>query len=312
VNIYLLKAACRGVGGVWQYGILPALAVCGLFLANCAQAPERRFADLARQHGLQAGLVAAGAFRLRFYAKAGVVEDGPVDVYLEGDGLPWSSRTRIASDPTSRQAIGLRLMLQDAGPVLYLARPCYHGLQAQPPCLPELWTDRRYSETVVGAMAQGLRALLAVKAPDAPIRLIGYSGGGVLAMLLAERLTRVTAVVTVAANLDTMAWTRLHGFSPLHGSLNPARRPALPRRVRQVHLAGGADANVPLDLIKRAVNPHAGAEIYVLEGFDHACCWAKHWPELRRELNGTGDLCAGLAFASSRLVCRKLQSDSGA
>ena len=42
-------------------------------------------------------------------------------------------------------------------------------------------------------------------------------------MLIAERLENVTAVVTIAANLDTDAWTEHHKYLPMSQSLKDKR-----------------------------------------------------------------------------------------
>ena len=116
------------------------------------------------------------------------------------------------------------------------------------------------------------------------IVLIGYSGGGSLAMLVAERVPRVVAVVTVAANLDTDAWTRLHGYQPLASSLNPATRPPLPGRIVQLHIAGGEDGNVPPEIIANFVAHQHGAQLRVFKNADHACCWEQLWPQILAEI----------------------------
>jgi pimeloyl-ACP methyl ester carboxylesterase len=114
--------------------------------------------------------------------------------------------------------------------------------------------------------------------------LIGYSGGGALAMLVAERVANVSAVVTIAGNLDTEAWTRLHAYSPLSGSLNPARRAPLPSRIAQLHLTGGKDKNVPVALIEPVVRRQPHAELRVYDDADHGCCWAREWPRVLEDI----------------------------
>jgi hypothetical protein len=46
------------------------------------------------------------------------------------------------------------------------------------------------------------------------IVLVGYSGGGAVAALVAARRTDVVRLVTVAGNLDHLAWTHLHSVPP--------------------------------------------------------------------------------------------------
>jgi hypothetical protein len=84
--------------------------------------------------------------------------------------------------------------------------------------------------------------------------------------------------VTLAANLDTAAWAAAHNFSPLAGSLSPADLPRLPASIRQRHLCGGQDRDVPRVLAARCLNRHPATEVTVLPGFDHRCCWAQAWP----------------------------------
>lgn len=202
-----------------------------------------------------------------------------VHVYLEGDGLPWVTRTRVARDPTPRTPLVLGLMAKDSAASLYLGRPCYHGPAQSAGCSPWLWTHGRYSETVVDSMVAALHHALGSES-KARITLIGYSGGGVLAMLMAARTENVQAVVTIAANLDTDAWADYHGYSRLNGSLNPAAQPPLDARVRQIHLAGGRDNRVPAHLAQLAAVRQPNTEILTVPGFDHICCWELAWPSI--------------------------------
>jgi hypothetical protein len=245
-----------------------------LFVLGCAgtaSGPD----DLARQHGLESAWVRGQGFRHRVFRRG--ADHGPLHVYLEGDGRPWLTRRQINTDPTPRRALALRLMLRDPAAGLYLGRPCYHGSASDPGCSPWLWTHGRYSEPVIASMAA---ALDRTAGANRKLILIGYSGGGTIAMLLAQRLPNVTQVVTVAANLDTAAWTRHHGFSPLTGSMNPAEMAPLPTHIAQLHLAGGRDRNVPPRLSARAGARQAGTGLRIIRDYDHRCCWERDWPTL--------------------------------
>jgi hypothetical protein len=113
-------------------------------------------------------------------------------------------------------------------------------------------------------------------------------------MLLAQRLEGVGRVVTIAANLDTDAWTGLHGYSPLAASLNPMTEPPLPDDVSQLHLAGGLDWKVPPAQIESALRVEADAELAVLPGFDHHCCWESIWPAVLDAVRAREDVCGYL------------------
>jgi len=113
---------------------------------------------------------------------------------------------------------------------------------------------------------------------------IGYSGGGVLAWFLAQRIPEVEALVTIAANLDIDRWTDIHRFSRLEGSLNPAAGPPMRAGVEQWHLVGRQDRKVPPWILgPLAVKLGAKARVR-LAASDHDCCWLDLWPDLLREL----------------------------
>ena len=201
-------------------------------------------------------------------------------VYLDGDGTPWAGATP-AADPTPRHPLVLELMRLDEDASLYLGRPCYHGLAGDPGCTPALWTSDRYSDAVVSSMAAALRTHLASRGVDR-LAFIGYSGGGTLAMLLAPRFGETAAVVTVAANLDTEAWTAHHRYVRLTGSLNPAAQPSLLPHVYQRHYVGARDRVVPPQTLSgRAVDR---AALVVVPEFDHVCCWPRLWPSVLADL----------------------------
>ena len=82
-------------------------------------------------------------------------------------------------------------MNQDRQSSILLGRPCYYVQNNN--CDPSLWTNARYSERVVDIMAYAIRDFI-TRFEISSVRLIGYSGGGSLAMLLATRITEVEYV----------------------------------------------------------------------------------------------------------------------
>jgi pimeloyl-ACP methyl ester carboxylesterase len=146
-------------------------------------------------------------------------------------------------------------------------------------CQPELWTVGRYSEPVVASMTVATRRLIESGGHDGAL-LIGYSGGGALALLVAERLELVHAVVTLAANLDIDAWTTLHGYSPLATSINPVTVAGTRIGLRHRHLTGAEDGNVPPVVQRRLMEQLPADSFRTVAGFDHRCCWVERWPEL--------------------------------
>ena len=198
-------------------------------------------------------------------------------IYLEGDGSPWRTRTDVSADPTPRDPVALALMGRDSKPAFYLGRPCYNGLAGAPDCNAALWTNRRYGPEVIDSMEAALSRLIA-PTPDAALIFIGYSGGGTLAMLLAERFAQTGAVITIAGNLDINRWTEHHGYSPLVGSFDPAKRQPLPAKIAQIHYVGGRDTVVPSRLTRAFVKDQDGNAVLVEhDDFGHHCCWVSEW-----------------------------------
>jgi dienelactone hydrolase len=188
----------------------------------------------------------------------------------------------VSVDPTPRTPFALELMARDTGPRLLLGRPCHGEPKDEPGCDPLVWTHRRYSPEVVASMVAALRGFLA-QHPYRRVVLVGYSGGGTLAWLMAPRVPQAAGVVTIAANLDIDLWTSLHHYSPLAGSLNPALLPALPPSIAQTHYAGGSDRNVPPAVGESFRRAHPEARVVIIADFDHECCWIERWPELVAE-----------------------------
>ncbi len=256
------------------------LVISTLLLLSCTT-PVERLEEQAKQFGFKRELWQGTVFKHVIYRNG--IQGEKLHVYLEGDGTPWLNRYRIAPDPTPRNPLALALMAQEKAASLYLGRPCYHGQSQEPPCNPLLWTSHRYGPEVLDSMATVLSKILAIT-PYTDMVLIGYSGGGALAMLLAERFEEVSAVVTIAGNLNSQAWTAWHGYSPLYGSFNPATRPPLSPGIVQWHFAGGRDRNVPPAIVQSVISQQHSAQWVVIEKFDHQCCWRRLWPSILERL----------------------------
>ena len=102
-----------------------------------------------------------------------------------------------------------------------------------------------------------------------------------MAALVASRRSDVKCLVTIAAPLDTDAWTDAIGVSRLSASLNPADFAARLKGLPQTHFRGGADAVVPLRSIGAFMSTNGDAVLVDMPGFDHDCCWEREWAALR-------------------------------
>lgn len=255
-----------------------SLAGLALLATACADSGWRRYAD---PHWLDRVETGAG-FQHRVLFKPGLGDE--LHIYIEGDGSIWRDADSLFADPTPARPLTLQLMQRDPAPALFLGRPCYFAT-GDDQCAPHWWTSARYSQavvtsmnTVAGRWAQSYQGIV----------LIGYSGGGTLAALMAASLSP-RALVTLAGNLDTGAWTRHHHYhaNVIGESLDPARQPPLPANIVQWHYAGADDDNVLWPWIEAFSARQAGAHFDRLEGFDHHCCWIQRWPSLLAPLAAT-------------------------
>lgn len=254
-----------------------ALCLVLFIMVQGCTSPGARVDQVAAEFGFSRELIQGTDFLHVVYRNDSGREAGPLHIYLEGDGSPYLDRRWVSPDPTPRNPLMLQLMALDPGPSVYLARPCYNGRATAPPCDSTLWTEARYSAAVVDSAVAVARRLLSQRQQQA-LFLIGHSGGGTLAMLMAAQLPETRAVITLAGNLDTDAWTQYHGYESLRDSLNPAQRPPLDKRILQLHLVGTDDDNIPPPMLLSATQRQWRAQVGTVEGFDHSCCWPQLWP----------------------------------
>ncbi|MBF0614864.1 MAG: alpha/beta hydrolase [Magnetococcales bacterium] len=263
--------------------LLCTLAACAGFWSS----PTERLLALAAQHQLQKITLSAGPFQLTGFLRNPETEVRILRIYLEGDGLAWSNRTTLSPDPTPTDSPVLTMMIRDPAPTaLYLSRPCQlvGGITAG--CPPQYWSTHRYAPEVVTAISTAIDQIK--QQVDAQqIGLIGYSGGGVIAALLAANRQDVAWWITIAANLDLETWTRHHGVSPMPESLNPTQVIDRLASTHQIHFMGGRDQQVPETVTRAYLNRLPATtplQTHLVPEFDHACCWADHWLELLTRL----------------------------
>jgi pimeloyl-ACP methyl ester carboxylesterase len=262
----------------------------GLFLvllAACSDTEDLRAqADaLARSRGLHPEIVSTSRFKIMTYGRLAAPGEVTI-VYLEGDGSAWRNRYQPSPDPTPHNPLALELALRDsAANLLYVARPCqFVSRERDPNCEVDYWTDRRFAPEIIQSINEVVDNWKR-QAGGGPIRLVGYSGGGGIAILLAAERSDVVDIRTIAANLDIALFTQIHKVSAMKGSLNPAGVALRVARIPQLHLVGGEDDIVPAsiaDSFYEAAGRSPCIRVVVIPGFDHGGAWAEAW----REWNG--------------------------
>ncbi|MEO8440911.1 MAG: alpha/beta fold hydrolase [Betaproteobacteria bacterium] len=207
-----------------------------------------------------------------------------VTIYIESDGAPWRLPDEPPADPTPLKPFVMRMAIADiSSATAYLSRPCqYLSEAARRDCDPRLWMQARFSGEAVAATNQAVDQIK-TSTGAVTVNLVGYSGGGAMAALIAARRKDVNCLVTVAAPLDTNAWTDALGVSRLASSLNPVDSAANLRKVRQTHFRGLRDKLVPPATVNRFIEgAQPAAAVIDMPDFDHQCCWSEEWRELSR------------------------------
>lgn len=204
-------------------------------------------------------------------------------VYIEGDGFAWKSRTQPSDDPTPRNPIGLMLAATDKNQnVLYIARPCqFIGPPLPAHCDKRVWTSDRFSPSVIDAMNDALSQFVK-QYPGVKLELIGYSGGGNIAAILAERRIDVRSLRTVAGNLDVAYVNAIHHVSAMPDAVSAIDRASALRTMPQLHFSGDADKTVTPEVAQRFQRAVGGtcSQVDIVSNMTHGSDWAAIWPQL--------------------------------
>ena len=217
-------------------------------------------------------------------SKTQVGPESDLTIYIEGDGAHWLLQMAPPPNPTPRKSLVVSLATQDQSPfILYLARPCqYIDIAQFKDCDPSVWTEGRFSSAVIqlanDAIDKVLRDLPAVQ-----LNLVGHSGGGTLATLIASTRNDVRCLVTLASPLDISAWARTLSVAPLFLSKNPADPNIQLKNIRQTHFFGENDSIVTRESIGNYRNFSEKTDFIVIPGFDHTKAWADQWAILQKK-----------------------------
>jgi len=267
---------------------LPGIYIL-LFITACTPLSllkgRNEVAETIAQSGqLTASYADTGKFILKTFHKGLDSGTESLHVYIEGDGYAWKRRGRISDNPTPKNPVTLRLAARDPSPaVIYIARPCqYQAKENSSDCNVRYWTSHRYSEDVVAAINQVITQAV-TKTRAKQVGLIGYSGGGTIAVLIAARRDDIDWLVTVVGNLDHTLWTEIHNVTPLTGSLNAADFADHIGLLPQMHFVGGKDKIVTADILNSFIGrmkTDVDARFTIIPDYDHTCCWEQNWPEL--------------------------------
>lgn len=271
--------------------VLPFLLMAGCVTVTAHVEQRIELARSIAQAGhFKERIIDTGLFKIAAYERVSS-NSKTATIYIEGDGFAARSPDRLSNNPTPKNPVALRLAAADNSEnVIYLARPCQYVTDTK--CTEDYWGNKRYAPEIMTAMSTALdniKQLYQLENFD----LVGFSGGGAIAALVAAERNDIASLRTVAGNLDTDAWVKNLHVSPLVGSLNPADIAPKLVNIPQLHFIGTDDTTVPeivsSSFAKKSGHPNCIA-IMRVEGASHTEGWVKKWTHLLQEpLNTCGN-----------------------
>ena len=226
--------------------------------------------------------IPAGAFTLASWKKINGKE--PIHIYIEGDGFIRLNAYTPSDNPTPINPVAFKLATLDSAPnVIYLARPCQYMTGSENnSCPSSYWTHKRYSPEVIESFNIALDQIKS-RYQTTGFHLIGFSGGANIAGLIAERRTDILSLRTVAGNIDTDYFNKMHNANPMPDSLNMATHAPLIAQLPQRHFIGGQDKTVPNAVFESYRHMEGSSHctsMTLIESAEHTKGWTEHWADL--------------------------------
>ncbi len=248
------------------------LLMCALVLGLGACATENPLKDLRFQP------ISSGNYTVASWYKI-TKPTLPLKVYIEGDGHAFDGRGLPTSDPTPEGLFLRKLAVDDTSPnVVYLARPCQYLMGKN--CSQKDWTSGRFSPEIVDSMEASVGALMK-KSRSGQVILVGYSGGAMIASLIAARHPdQVKELITIAGVLDKDKWTAYHGDAPLSDSVNLDLSKL--KGIKQTHYVGAKDKVVPPELALDILGQN-NSDVVIVKGASHGKGFDKIYSKVWRE-----------------------------
>ena len=237
---------------------------------------------IASKAGFTKEIIKAHDFTLMTYQRFNRHSD-KISIYIEGDGRAWETKHRLSIDPTPMNPMALRLAAVDpADNVAYIARPGQYPFSGAPGCDSRYWSGSRFSREVIDSFNNVIDGLKD-RSLAQHVALIGFSGGGAIAILVAARRHDVLSLRTVAGNLDPRAFCQFHHVSQLEGSMDPMEVAQKVSHIPQRHFVGAKDAIVPGFIAQAFVKQEGDGDyerITIVKGATHSQGWPEHWKQL--------------------------------
>lgn len=285
MQMSILRKHAKLLCTVAAFGVLLGTSACMTFTGESRLVAADR---LAGPEQMMARQVAADPFSITVYERVHK-KGGPATIYIEGDGLAWVSRHEPSMDPTPDYPVALHLATRDLSDnVIYMARPCQYSkmLDDTKPCPVEYWTSRRFSVEAMQSMNTVLDKLKD-RYGFTGYNLVGFSGGGAVATLLAAKRHDILSIRTVGGNLDTALVNENNHVSQMPAdTLNPKDFAKDVANIPQHHFVGEWDKVVGENVYnsyRAAMGPSTCTRMSVVGEVDHVDGWVNRWPSLLNE-----------------------------
>ena len=247
-------------------------------LSSCASVAELKssLSEKALKAGFESKITQTSNFKI-FSLEKITNPAKPLRVYIEGDGNAWLSKTNISPNPTPiRPMLAKLAFADDSENIIYIARPCQYV--EDPKCVEKYWTSAIYSHEAINSVDEVLDEY-----QDYQIELIGYSGGATIALFIAANRENIKSLHTIAGNIDTEAFVKLHDVSPYSDSRSTDEVIPSLANIPQHHLIGAEDDIVPQKIADSYVSklPHLRCtKLSIIPNADHVSGWDGKAPRL--------------------------------
>jgi hypothetical protein len=207
-----------------------------------------------------------------------------INIYIEGDGLSYIYGS-VSDNPTPINPVGLKLFLKDTNRCkIYLSRP-YQFINNKK-ANKRLWSELRYSNLTVNFYINVLNEIKR-KYNDKSFTLIGYSGGGTIAALIASKRNDIKKLILIASNLDLKKWYEIHYLKPSKYDLNPADFSKRLEKIKQIIIIGQNDKNVNYKVIKSYLSHFKNKKnikVLIIQNMKHNDKWDEFWKKEEKKI----------------------------
>lgn len=249
------------------------ICFCGWLCVSCAQTPKH--APIPPYQ-----MMSANGFSIAIWQSARGEATSPITIFIEGDGRAFTRAGRPSKDPTPRHPIVVDLV--KTTPNAYgLARPCQFITNTAKCHSNQYWTTHRFAEEVIDAYD----IIITRIAQGRAVNLVGFSGGGAIATILAARRNDVQSLITLAGNLDIAGVNAHHKVPAMPDAINPITLAPKIATIAQIHYSGAKDRIVPpfiaQNFIAKIPKPHC-ADHQVIANTHESRSWARSWLTIQK------------------------------